>query len=177
MPHNALAFRLYYLLGAMWMPSLMGMGSLGLVMRRAVVWVIFAILLIFGLVGSVLLFLAHVQPEALNALNGGPGVNVLASGAWLPFLIVLNTFGAMAVSVVALWSVWTTFRRQTPARFLLGNAVLALGILIISAAGTAARLGAPSLFWVTMLIGWCVTFIGYLLLTPWQAANPSADAM
>jgi len=165
-PHSALAFRLYYLFGALWMPSLMGLGSLALVCKRLMVRVCAACVLLLGLAGTILLFMAPIHSVALGILNGGPGVDVVQPGAWLVFLIVLNTFGAAAVFLVALWSIVSTLRGKRAPRFLYGNLGLACGIGIISAAGSAARLGAPALFWITMLVGWMVTFIGYRLLTP-----------
>ncbi len=165
-PHSAVWFRLYYLFGAMWMPLLMGLGSLGLVWRSRKVHLIATLIGGFGVIGSVLLLLAPIQSSALATIDGGPGINVIIPGIWLPFLILMNSLGASAVFLVALWSVYSTFRHRSPLQFLSGNMTLAIGVATISAAGTAARLGAPSLFWWTMVIGWCITFSGYLILTP-----------
>ncbi|PWI58476.1 hypothetical protein [Sulfoacidibacillus thermotolerans] len=165
-PHSGAWFRTYYLLGGLWMPSLMGLGSLGLVWRRRTVNSVAALLAVIGLIGSVLLLQAPISWNALATIHGGPGIYVIQPGLWLPFLILMNSLGALAVFLVALWSVYSTLRRRKRARFLFGNLTLAIGIAIISAAGTAARLGMPSLFWWTMVVGWCVTFGGYLLLTP-----------
>lgn len=165
-PHSASMFRLYYLLGALWMPALMGLGSLGLVFKERTVNIALAIVCILGLGGSVFLLTSPVSNSALQALNGGAGTGVVHQGAWLPFLVVLNSFGAVAVFLVAVMSAVKTAKRQAPARFFYGNLWLAVGILIISAAGSAARLGWPQLFWITMLIGWVLTYAGYRLLTP-----------
>lgn len=167
-PHIAVFFLMYYLFGAMWMPSIMGLGSLALVFKRRVIQWLAAIIVILGLVGTVFLYMAPISNAALQKLNGGAGVGILSVGTWLPFLIVLNTFGAAAVFLVAVMSAWKTFKRQSSPRFLYGNIWLAVGILVISAAGTAARMGWPELFWFVMLIGWVITFFGYRLLTPDQ---------
>lgn len=151
----------------MWMPCLMGLGSLGLVFRARTVSVLFTGVLLLGLFGSVELIRSPVRRALLQQLNGGAGTGViLERPEWLIALIVLNTFGAAAVIWVAVVSAIRTRQRRAPARFLEGNLWLACGVLIISFAGSAARLGWPSLFWVVMLIGWVGVFVGYCLLTP-----------
>lgn len=165
-PHAAWLFAIYYLLGAMWMPSIMGLGSLALVFGKRTVNGIAMAVGVIGIIGSVFLLQSPISASQLTALNGGAGTGIISNGLWLPFLITLNSFGAVAVFLVAVMSAWRTARHQAPARFLHGNLWLAGGILIISAAGSAARFGWPQMFWITMLIGWAVTFAGYRLLTP-----------
>ncbi|MCF8564045.1 hypothetical protein LLE49_04745 [Alicyclobacillus tolerans] len=165
-PHSGVLFVLYYVFGALWMPAIMGLGSLALVFSKRTVYVIAAIVGIVGLTGTVFLALAPMQSAALQSLNGGAGVNVIANGAWLIELISLNTFGGAAVILVALYSAWKTVRKQSSPRFLHGNLWLAAGVLVISSAGAMARLGWPGTFWFVMLAGWVITFVGYRLLTP-----------
>lgn len=165
-PHNAFLFSVYYLFGAMWMPSIMGLGSLALVFRKRTVLIFAWIVSGLGVVGTVFLFLTPVSVTALAGLDGGAGVGIIGTGLWLPFLIVLNSFGAIAVMVVALMSAWRTVKKKSPSRFLYGNLWLAGGILTISMAGTTSRLGFQGLFWLVMLVGWMITFVGYRILTP-----------
>lgn len=164
-PHNPASFVLYYIFGAMWMPSVMGLGSIGLLASRKVTWIFAIVVAVLGVAGTVFLFLSPVNATQLARLDGGAGTGIIAVGAWLPFLIVLNTFGAAAVIVIALLSAWKTRKRQTPVRFFYGNIWLAVGVIVISAAGSAAGLGWPQLFWITMLVGWVITFLGYRLLS------------
>lgn len=159
-------FVAYYLCGALWMAALMGLGSTALVFSKRTVWVLIAIVAVLGLVGSVGLIIAPVSATALKHLDGGAGTGVIVNRAlWLVPLIILNTFGAAAVVLVALWSAWKLIRRQTMTRFFLGNLWLAIGVLIIAGAGSAARLGWPGLFWITMLIGWIIAFVGFRMLS------------
>ncbi|MCL6444081.1 MAG: hypothetical protein K6T83_11600 [Alicyclobacillus sp.] len=147
------------------MPALMGLGSIALVCGRRWLIVITIVVAVVGIFGSVLLLRAHLSAAALTSLDGGAGDGVLQAGAWLAPLISLNSFGALAVFVVAVLSALKKFRQRAEGRFFYGNLWLAIGILIISAAGSAARLGWPQSFWVTMLIGWIVTFAGYRMLS------------
>lgn len=142
-PHSGVLFVLYYVFGALWMPAIMGLGSLALVFSKRTVYVIAAIVGIVGLTGTVFLALAPMQSAALQSLNGGA-----------------------AVILVALYSAWKTVRKQSSPRFLHGNLWLAAGVLVISSAGAMARLGWPGTFWFVMLAGWVITFVGYRLLTP-----------
>jgi hypothetical protein len=169
-PHSSLFFRLYYVFGAMWMPAIMGLGSIGLLAKQRVVLIFAGAVAIVGIIGTILLFMAPLAAAQLTALDGGAGTGIVKVGIWLVFLIALSSFGAGAVILVAVVSAVQAHRKQAPDRFLHGNIWLAAGVVIISAAGSAARLGWPQLFWVTMLIGWAVTFLGYRLLSPASAA-------
>lgn len=173
--HPVWAFRVYYICGAMAMPAVMGLGSLGLMVRPRVLHAVAAVVGIAIVATAVGIAAAPAHPAGLRALNGGPGVGVLATGWWLPLMIILNSFGALAVFGVAVWSAVHTLHGHAPRRFLGGNVFLALGILVLSGAGSAARLGWPGAFWATMAVGWVMAFVGYVLLTPIpSAAEPSA---
>jgi hypothetical protein len=179
-----LAFRLYYILGALWTAPLLGLGSVLLVARseraqaRARLTVV--AVLIGCAVGAVVLLVSPIYPPCpagtpgsvvghcgvLQALNGGPGSNpdVYKPGIWTLFLIVLNTFGGVAVVGVALLSAWHLWRRGGSARLVGANALIALGTIVISQAGTMARTGfGVGLFWLTMAVGWVILFGGFLL--------------
>ncbi|GMA49672.1 hypothetical protein GCM10025857_10290 [Alicyclobacillus contaminans] len=72
-PHSSWWFKLYYLFGALWMPAVMGLGSLTLVWRRSVVlWVATAVAVV-GFIGSVLLVVSPLSIGALQTLHGGAG--------------------------------------------------------------------------------------------------------
>lgn len=165
-PHSSWAFHAYYVTGAMWMPSLMGLGSLALVCKQRTVLGYAIVVAIVGIVGSCLLWTSPVSSVALQHLSGGAGTGIIQEGTWLVPLIALNTFGAACVAIVAFVSAWRTFRKGASTRFFYGNLWLAAGILVISSAGSGARLGVPQLFWILMLIGWIITFMGYQRLTP-----------
>jgi hypothetical protein len=172
-PHSPAWFFVYYLLGAMWMPSIMGLGSLSLVLPKRWLHALTAVVLVLGVIGSVLMFRQPYSADKLATLSGGAGTGIIQPGAWLIPLIALNTFGAAAVIGVALWSAWKFVRDRNFGRFFFGNVWLAVGVLVISSAGSAARLGWPAMFWVVMLIGWVITFTGYTLLSPRQQASGS----
>jgi hypothetical protein len=167
---SEIAFRLYYILGALWTAPLLGLGSILLVARseraqaRARITVI--AVLIGCAVGAVVLLVSPIYPQVLKALDGGPGSNpdVYKPGIWTLFLIVLNTFGGVAVVGVALLSGWQLWKRGGSARLVAANVLIALGTIVISQAGGMARTGfGVGLFWLTMAIGWVILFSGFLL--------------
>ena len=91
-----------------------------------------------------------------------------AVGSGVPALVII--FGA-------LWSTWLVIKSQTPnlksaaqrtvvapARLAFGNVFVAVGTLVLSASGTlAGRLGKDRAFAITLLVGLCILFIGFLI--------------
>ncbi len=152
-------FRIYYALGAVLMPAFLGLGSIFLVAPRRAADATLAALVNVGALGAGAVLTAPLNGQALAQLNGGPGTGVLEPGIWLPITIVLNTFGVVAVVGVAIYS---AIRRRST---LLANALIAAGDLVIGVAGSMARTGLPQLFWVTMLAGWVIIFVGFLAAT------------
>lgn len=164
---SELAFRLYYILGALLMPTYLGMGSLMLAARsdRAkarVRWVLYA-LLVASAAGIVVLLTNPIDTRVLHDLNGGPGTGVYKPGPFLLFTITFNTLGVLAVVGVAAYSAWQLRARQDFGRLIRANALIAAGDLTIGAAGSLARLGAGGGFWLTMAVGWVIIFWGFLL--------------
>lgn len=84
---------------------------------------------------------------------------------------------ALVIIVGALWSAWRVWRGRQPSltgarqvaapgRLVLGNVLIAVGTLVLSASGTlAARLGKDRSFVVTLLVGIVVLFAGFLVAT------------
>lgn len=163
---NELAFRAYYALGAVLMPAWLGLGSIFLVAPRRLADRTLAALVNVGALGAGAVFVAPINSQVLGQLNGGPGTDVLQTGAWLPITILLNTFGVAAVVGVAILSAVRLVQRQGSRQLVLANGLIAAGDLIVGIAGSMARTGLPELFWLTMLAGWIVIFAGFLLTQP-----------
>jgi drug/metabolite transporter (DMT)-like permease len=82
---------------------------------------------------------------------------------------------ALIIIAGALWSAWRVWRGRTPSlgtqrqvaaprRLVAGNLLIALGTLVLSASGTlAGRLGKDQAFAITLLVGICVLFAGFLV--------------
>jgi ABC-type multidrug transport system permease subunit len=176
-----LAFRLYYIFGAMLSAPLLGLGSMLLASRsdraRRVTCGTIIVVAILALLGAMSLLTNGIHLDVLQRLDGGPGTNpdVYKAGPWLPIIAVLNSFGALAVFGVAVYSGWQVWRRRGSPQFLAANCLIALGTLIIAEAGGTARLGlGVGLFWLTMAVGWVVLYGGFLLTSTLHRPVPAA---
>jgi len=106
-------------------------------------------------------------PRGRDLFGATPRV-LAAVGSGIPALIIVAG---------ALWSTWRVLRRKSPAmsistsrtvisswRLAIGNMVIATGTLILSASGLlAGRLGQDRAFAITLLIGVCTLFAGFLV--------------
>jgi hypothetical protein len=106
-------------------------------------------------------------PSARQLFGVAPRV-LAAVGSGVPALIVI--FGA-------LWSTFRVIRKATPTmsqknvrivyspkRLALGNVLVATGTIVLSASGSfAGRLGKDRAFAITLLIGVCILFSGFLV--------------
>jgi hypothetical protein len=106
-------------------------------------------------------------PSARQLFGIAPRV-LAAVGSGVPALIII--FGA-------LWSTFRVLRKATPTmskknvrivyspkRLALGNVLVATGTIVLSASGSfAGRLGKDRAFAITLLIGVCILFSGFLV--------------
>jgi len=164
---NELAFRLYYLFGALWVAPIMGLGSLHLVLPAQLAKRISIVTAVALLLASVPLFTAEIDQAALAGLAGSSGQGVFHRGPWLVGMIVLNLFGTVAVAGVALYSAWRAFRRRSELGFMWGNLVIGLGFLTVAMAGSVARWWPQweGAFWLTMALGWIIAYVGFRIVT------------
>jgi hypothetical protein len=177
-------FRVFFLAGAVLNVPWLGLGTVYLLAGvrwgdRVRTWLI-------GLsgfaVGVVLLapFTAPVPTDEMprGAEVFGPWPRVLAGvGSAVPAAVIITG---------ALWSAWRVARGRVPSldragrrsmaspgRLAAGNVLIATGALVLSASGTlAGRLGADRAFALTLLVGICVLFVGFLVAS--SAAQASS---
>ena len=167
---GVLFFRIYYILGGALMPAWLGLGSIALVTSTRVTRICLVILCVLSILAAVLISISNVDLHQLSQVAGTAGTGILQNGAWLPTIITLNSFGALAVAGVAIYSGWKLIRRQSNVagfrtnNLLWVNVLILLGVALISLAGSRARFfGAEGGFWLVMALGWVVFFIGVLL--------------
>jgi len=132
---NSLAFRLWYLLGAMLVAAWLGQGTVYLLVERRVARIFMSLLVIGSLYGAIRVFSARLDPTLLpeGELSGRaivtPGVRLLT-----PFF---NTYGLITLVGGAIYSAW--HRRAMPNRAV-GNVLIALGALAPGLGGLLSRL-------------------------------------
>ncbi len=169
---SELAFRFYYICGALLIAPLLGLGSMVLLGRRTLLRVYGLVVAVGGVLGIIGIATAPLDRAQLAALSGSPGTTMITGVLPLVAIIVLNSLGTIAVIGVALSSAVGAARRLAPAIFVWGNVLIAVGTLIIAAAGSMARLGHGAGFWGTMLVGWVGIYVGVAVMA---AHHPAAQ--
>jgi len=165
---NPMIYRTWYYTGAMLAAAYLGQGTVYLMAPRRVAHLTMAILGIISLVG--LYLVATLPVDASKMLVDG---SVTGSGfppILLLLLIPLNTYGTVALVGGALISVARFWRSGTMGRRGLGTLLIAIGGLCVALGGTANRLGAPGILYLTEMVGLAFIFVGYV-----QTVSRSAD--
>lgn len=179
------AFRLFFLCGAVLNVSWLALGTVYLLWGKTIgnhvrTWLIagsgFAVGVVFASSAKTAIDPAEF-PVGREVF--GPGPRILAAiGSGVPAILII---------VGALWSSWRVMRRNSPTystptqssshsrivmspgRLAIGNVVIAVGTLILSASGLiAGRLGQDRAFAITLLVGVSALFGGFLI-----ASNPT----
>ncbi len=166
------AFRVFYLAGAILNVPWLALGTVYLLADKHVAdrvrgWLI----LISGFAVGVVLFAPTRVRVSGDELPTGKDVFGVA-----PRVLAAVGSGVAALIIVAgaVWSVWHP--RRNGSRLLIGNVLIAAGTLILSASGTlAGRLGKDRAFAITLLIGICVLFAGFLVAISNKPAASNSD--
>ena len=172
-------FRAYYILGATFASSWLGLGSIALVASQRVTSICLAVLTVLNVVTAVIIAIVPLDQATLAHVAGTAGTGILENQAvWLPFTITLNSLGVLAVVGVAVYSGWKLIRRSSsvagfrPVNLLWANVLILVGDLLNAYAGANARVfGQSGSFWLVMSAGWIVFFIGVLLASRRSASS------
>jgi hypothetical protein len=159
---GAPAFRLFYLFGAVLNVPFLALGTVYLLagQRRGDRWAA-AVSLAGAFAAGVVLSApltaaipAHELPRGSEVF--GPIPRVLAA--------VASAGGALVIFGGAAWSAWRVRRRRGPTRLAVGNGLIALGTLVLSAGGLLnSVLDEMTGFAVTLVAGVAVLFAGFLV--------------
>ena len=164
---SELTYRAYYASGALLIPAWLGMGTLYLVVQRKWADRILAVLAVISVIGIILISTWPINAAQLQS-TGGDFVPLKV----FPFfpiqliLIVLNTFGALAFILGALWSALHFMRMQAMAERALATALIAVGGIIAAAAHSLGVLSGIELFRISELLALIFIFIGFVLSSP-----------
>ena len=170
-------FRAFYLFGAILNVPWLALGTVYLLAdRRVAGGVRWGLVLASGFAAGVML---------TAPMHGTVPAGELPEGSDLfgplPRILAAVGSGVAAVVVIggALWSAWRLWRGRgragragaradvSPSRLALGNVVIAIGTLVLSASGTlAGRLGKDTAFALTLVTGVVILFCGFLIATP-----------
>jgi hypothetical protein len=177
-----ITYRTYYATGALLIPAWLGMGTLYLVSPKRINDWILGILSVLSAIGILLIAVWPIDSAALYAV--GAGQVPLKVFPFFPIqliLIILNTLGALAFILGALWSVILfAWKRQNKERAI-ATGLIAIGGLIAAVAHSVGVLSGIELFRLSELIAVVFIFVGYLLSNaplsqPAKSAAPAVSS-
>jgi hypothetical protein len=152
-------YRVFYLFGAILNVAWLALGTLFLLAPRIARWAVWGVLAL-TVVAAVAVFTSPVDLSA--AVDTGKGFGES------PLPRILAGIGSGVGSVIlvggALWSAWVFLSRRHEGRRALGNVIIAVGVLVAAAGGTAAFTGATGVVEWTNFVGVTLIFIGFLLV-------------
>ena len=137
----------------------LALGTTYLLAPRAARWALWG-LLAFTALASVAVFASPVDLSA--AADTGKGFD----RAPLPRILagLGSGLGSLVLVAGALWSAWRFLRARHEGRRALANVIIAAGVLVAAAGGTAAFTGASGVVEWTNLAGVSLIFVGFLLV-------------
>lgn len=169
------AFRVFFLAGAVLNVAWLALGTIYLLANKNIADQLRHALVVLSAFSAGVIAVAPTKrdiiagefPAARELFGVLPRV-MAAVGSGVPALLII--FGA-------LWSTWRVITAKAPnlksaiqrkvvapRRLAFGNVFVALGTLVLSASGTlAGRLGKDRAFAITLLVGLCILFVGFLV--------------
>lgn len=153
-------YRLFYLFGAILNVAWLALGTLYLLaparLARSATWAILAL----SAVGVVAVFASPV--DITKAIDTGRGFEA----APLPRILagIGSGIGSLILIGGALWSAWVFFSHRHEGRRALGNLIIAIGVFVAAAGGTAAFTGSSGIVEWTNFVGVTLIFVGFLLV-------------
>ncbi|MBI2766541.1 MAG: hypothetical protein HYX53_11610 [Chloroflexi bacterium] len=152
-------YRVFYLFGAIANVAWLALGTLHLLTPARVARVSTWAVALFTVAAAVAVFVSPV--DMTKAVDTGRGFEA----APLPriFAGIGSGLGSVILIGGALWSAWAFLKRGGQGRRALANVIIAAGVLVAAAGGTAAFTGASGIVEWTNFAGVSLIFIGFLL--------------
>jgi hypothetical protein len=153
-------YRVFYLFGAILNVAWLALGTIYLLAPpRTARWATWLVLLLSA-VAAAAVFTAPV--DLTKAIDTGRGFE----SAPLPRILAGVGSGVGSVVLIggALWSAYVFLAKRHEGRRALANVIIAAGVLVAAAGGTAAFTGASGVVEWTNFVGVSLIFIGFLLV-------------
>ncbi len=174
-----LAFRAWYLFGAMLTAGWIGQGTVYLLARRNIAHVSFAIVLLLSVLGVYGMIAIPLNAAAMTTQTplSEQYREVLQQGAWVRLLTpFFNVYGLVTMVGGAIYSAFLFWRKRSLPQRMWGNVLIASGALVASLAGTLTRLGSDNLLYAGEVASVALMFSGFLLASQ-RAPQPKAQAV
>jgi len=154
-------YRLFYLFGAILNVAWLALGTMYLLAPRRWADVALVVVVVLSLAAAYAVVAAPVDLDAAKA-----GRPAYPNGSLARILAAVGSgVGSIVLIGGALWSAWVFLRRRHNGRRAVANVIIAAGVLIVAAGGTAAFTGLGGVLEYTNLLGLSVMFAGFLLIT------------
>lgn len=170
-------FRSYYLFGAIVNVPILALGTLYLYLPRKAGHAVAVLVGAASLVGALAVFSAGLHTGALGVSGAIPA----GSRVMQPRVRALSRYYSYTgFAVVVAGAVWSAARlaRQPGERFrrlAQGNALIALGTVVVAVGSAFARRGQGSVFSIGLAAGVSLMFAGFLRTGPVTGSSPAAD--
>jgi hypothetical protein len=179
-----LAFRIWYLSGAILTSAWLGQGTVYLLVRRKLIANALAAILIIASVVAVYFMMTaqFTQPAYDNMITdvnkGGllTGKDIVPKGIALGFALPFNLYGTITLVGGALYSAFLFWRKRILLNRLTGNILIAAGALFPVLGGTLNDLRLTGFLYLGILLGVIVMFVGFLQASKPQPA-PAAERL
>jgi hypothetical protein len=153
-------YRIFYLFGAILNVAWLALGTLYLLAPRR--WADIALVAVAILSIAAAYAVASAPVDLTAAADSGRG---FPNGSLARILAGVGSgLGSVVLVGGALWSAWVFLRKRHNGRRALANVIIAVGVLIVAAGGTATFTGAAGVLEAANLIGLAVMFTGFLLI-------------
>lgn len=155
-----LVYRLWYLIGAIYVAAYLGMGTVYLLAPRKVAHIVMAVLVLASLYA---VFKVFTAPINLDLLSGSERI----SGAAMPNDVRLltpmfNVYGTLGLVGGAIYSAWVFWRKRIMPQRLVSCVLIAIGGILPAFGGTLLRFGIPDAFLLLEFLGVAIIFVGFV---------------
>lgn len=155
---NEMAYRLWYLFGAIFVAAYLGMGTLYLLISRRVAHSVMGILVAASVYAAFMVFTASFDLSTIDHLAGSA-----MPGEVRRLTPIFNIFGTLALVGGALYSAWVFWRRRIMPHRVTSNILIAGGAMLPAFGGTLFRFGGSlTAFYLLELLGITIIFTGFL---------------
>ena len=155
---SELAYRLWYLIGAIFVAAYLGMGTVYLLLRRRTANIIMGALLAVSVYAIYAVFAADIDLSGLTAITGDAMPTALRR-----LTPVLNGLGTLALVGGAVYSAWIFWRKRILPHRVVSNVLIAVGAILPAVGGTSLKTGGSTeAFYILELVGIVIIFVGFL---------------
>ncbi len=155
---SELAYRLWYLIGAIFVAAWLGMGTVYLLLKRRTANWVMRVLMAVSAFAIYAVFAADVDLTGMTAITGDGMPDSIRR-----LTPILNGLGTLALVGGAAWSAWVFWRKRLLPHRVVSNVLIAVGAILPAVGGTSLKTGGSTeAFYILELVGIVIIFVGFL---------------